>query len=74
MESHIEHGYREIERRHADFFKSTHTRLEQYVIYGKASNKFEPIKLEVIISKELPEEIRKEVEWLYKPILEVTAA
>lgn len=59
MGSYIDNGYERIERKYSKFFKSHHTRLEQYILIGKKSEKFEPIELEIVLNKELPEEIKK---------------
>ena len=69
MGSYIENGYRKIERKYSNFFKSTKTRLEQYIVISKRSEKFAPIELEVLTSRELPDPIRDEVEDLYRPIM-----
>lgn len=67
--SYIDDGYKKIQRKYSDFFRSRNTRLEQYVIIGKKSEKFQPLELGVFINKELPEEIKTEVHKLYNPIL-----
>ena len=69
MGSYIEEQELQIEKKYSTFFQETNTRLEQYIIYGKKSEKHAPVELELVINKKLPEEIKKEVENLYKPFL-----
>lgn len=69
MGNYIEKGFRKIEKKYSHFFESKRTRLVQYILIGKKSEKFEPIELEVVLNKELPEEIKNDVASLYKTIL-----
>jgi hypothetical protein len=69
MESYIDNEYKKIETKFSDFFKSKNTSLQQYVIVSKKSEKFAPLQLDILLNKELPEEIKNEVRELYRPIL-----
>ena len=67
--SYIDEGYKRIESKYADFFRLYDSSIEQYVTIGKKSEKFAPLELEVLISDLLPENIKSEIENLYKPII-----
>ncbi len=73
MTSYIDEGYKKIEKKYAQFFRSRNTRIEQYILIGKKSEKFAPIELEVIVNSELPEEIKAEIQALYQPILDISS-
>jgi hypothetical protein len=70
MGSYLENGYRSIEQKYADFFSNTNKSIEQYITFGKKSEKFEPIQLEVLVSNSLPSDIKIEIENLYKPLIQ----